>query len=137
MSSSLRWMLLAGCLALAAAGHAQSPSDGRLIRVPSGQEVQLAVVNNTARECSGLPVPEVRIAKAPQGGVIIVRYGQTKFGLDAPQCAGREVPGLAVFYWPNAGFSGPDEVRIEGGFPGQPSLPGPAHGQTYTLVVSP
>jgi hypothetical protein len=137
MRGGLRCALLAGCLALAAPGHAQSPSDGRLIRVPSGQEVQLAVLNNTAGECAGLPVPEVRIAKAPQGGVIIIRFGQTKFGPDAPQCAGRQVPGLAVLYRPNAGFSGPDEVRIEGGFPGQPSQGQPGTGQTFTLIVAP
>ena len=79
----------------------------------------------------------VRIAKAPQGGVIIVRFEQTKFGPDAPQGAGREVPGLAVFYRPNAGFSGRDEVRIEGGFPGQPSQGQPGKGQTFTLIVAP
>jgi hypothetical protein len=67
MSGRLRCVFLAGCLVLAAAGQAQSPPDGRLVRVSSGQEVQLAVLNNTVGECSGLPVPEVRIAKSTAG----------------------------------------------------------------------
>ncbi len=93
MRGGLRCALLTGGLVLAVPGHAQSPPDVPEVRVPSGQEVQLAVLNNTNGECSGLPVPEVRIAEAPRDGVIIVRFGQVKIGQNAPQCAGREVPG--------------------------------------------
>ncbi len=90
------------------------------------------VLNNTGGECSGLPMPDVRIQEAPRGGIIIVRYGQSKFPDTAPLCAGREVPGLGVFYRADPSFSGNDRVRIETGAPGQPSQ----QGQTFNLIIS-
>src|SRR4028118_1791942 len=114
MRGLMRSVLLTGCLAMASPGQAQSPPPGEaVLQVPNGQEVRLLVLNNTAGECSGLPVPEVRIQEPPRNGVVIVRFGQTRFTEAAPRCAGREVAGLAVYYLPKAGFTGPDRVRIE------------------------
>ena len=129
MRGTLRSVLLMGTLVLAAPGQAQDQQ----VPTSSGQEVRLLVVTNTGGECSGLPVPDVRIAEAPRSGIIIVRFGQSRFPQDAPQCAGRDVVGLAVFYRSNVGFSGADKVRLESGSPGQPSR----EGKTFNLVVSP
>jgi hypothetical protein len=129
MRGILRFVLLIGTFALAAPGQAQDQQ----VPTASGQEVRLLVVTNTGGECSGLPVPDVRIAEAPRSGIIIVRFGQSRFPQEAPQCAGRDVVGLAVFYRSNVGFSGTDRVRLEAGGSGQPSQ----QGKTFNLVISP
>src|SRR4051794_119367 len=133
MLSFLRSAVLMASLMLAAPGQAQSPTQEQEMKVPSGQEVQILVLNNTGGDCSGHPMPDVRIQEPPHGGIIIVRFGQSSVPETAPRCAGRQVPGLGVFYRPNGGFSGPDRVRIEAGAPGQPS----EQGQTFRLMVSP
>jgi hypothetical protein len=133
MLGLLRSAVLMASLVLAAPGQAQSPPGEQEIKVPSGQEVQLLVLNNTGGDCSGLPTPDVRIQEPPHSGIIIVRFGQSSMSETAPRCAGRQIPSLAVFYRPNGGFSGSDRVRIETGAPGQPSQPGP----TFHLMVSP
>jgi hypothetical protein len=89
-------------------------------------------LTNTGGECSGFPMPDVRIPEPPRSGTITVRYGLSTFPANAPQCAGRQVPGLGVFYRPNTGFTGLDRVRIESGAPGQPSQ----GGQTFNLAVT-
>jgi hypothetical protein len=132
MSGTLRSVLFGGTLVLAAPAQAQSPPGAAGVQAKSGQEVRLLALNNTGGECSGFPMPDVRIQEAPRGGVIIVRYGQTKFSDNAPQCAGREVPGLGVYYRSDPSFSGNDRVRVESGAPGQPSQ----GGQTFNLIVS-
>jgi hypothetical protein len=133
MLGVLRFVVLMTSLMLAAPGQAQSPPAEQEIKVPSGQEVQLVVLNNTGADCSGLPTPDVRIQEPPRGGIIIVRFGQSSVPETAPRCAGRQIPGLGVFYRANGGFSGPDRVRIETGAPGQPSQAG----QTFRLILSP
>jgi hypothetical protein len=133
MLGLLRPAVLMASLMLAAPGQAQSPPGEQEVKVPSGQEVRLLVLNNTGGDCSGLPTPDVRIQEPPHGGIIIVRFGQSSMPETAPRCAGRQIPGLAVFYRPNGGFSGSDRVRIETGAPGQPSQ----QGQTFRLMVSP
>ena len=132
MLGLLRSAVLMASLVLAAPGQAQSPP-AEQVKVPSGQEVQLLILNNTGGDCSGLPTPDVRIQEPPHGGIIIVRFGQSSMPETAPRCAGRKIPSLAVFYRPNGGFSGPDRVRIETGASGQPSQ----QGQTFRLMVSP
>ena len=133
MLGLLRSAVLMASLVLAAPGQAQSPPGEQEVKVPSGQEVQILVLNNTGGDCSGLPPPEVRVEEPPRGGIIIVRFGQSSIPETAPRCAGRQIPGLGVFYRPKGGFSGPDRVRIETGAPGQPS----EQGQTFRLMVSP
>jgi hypothetical protein len=132
MRGSLHSAMLMGSLVLATPGQAQAPPGAAGVQAKSGQEVRLLALNNTGGECSGLPMPDVRIQEPPRGGIIIVRYGQTKFADTAPQCAGREVPGLGVYYRSDPSFSGNDRVRIESGAPGQPSQ----GGQTFNLIVS-
>ena len=133
MLGLLRSAVLMACIMLATPGQAQSTPGEQEVKVPSGQEVQILVLNNTGGDCSGLPPPEVRVEEPPRGGIIIVRFGQSNIPETAPRCAGRQIPGLGVFYRPKGGFSGPDRVRIETGAPGQPS----EQGQTFHLTVSP
>jgi hypothetical protein len=126
--------LLIGSLSLATQAQAQTPPSGETqVQVSGGQEVRMLALNNTGGECSGFPMPEVRISEAPRSGTIIVRYGVSRFAENAPQCAGRQVPGLGVYYRPKPGFSGTDKVRIESGATGQPSQ----QGQTFVLKVAP
>jgi hypothetical protein len=134
MRTIIQLALLIGFLNLASQGQAQTPPPGEVqVPVSGGQEVRMLALNNTAGECSGFPIPEVRISEPPRSGTIIVRYGVSRFPENAPQCAGRGVPGLGVYYRPNPGFSGRDRARIESGAAGQPSL----QGQTFNLAVTP
>jgi hypothetical protein len=133
MRGIIRSALLIGSLILASQAQAQTPTSEAQVKVSGGQEARLLALNNTAGNCSGFPMPEVRISETPRSGIIIVRYGISKFADDAPQCAGRQVPGLGVYYRPNPGFSGTDKIRIESGATGQPSK----QGQTFTLAVTP
>jgi hypothetical protein len=133
MLGVLRSAVLMASLVLATPGQAQSPPAEQEVKVPRGQEVPLLVLNNIGGDCSGNPTPEVRIQEPPQGGIIIVRFGQSTIPETAAQCAGRKIAGLGVFYRPNGGFSGPDRVRIESGAPGQPSQ----QVKTFRLMVSP
>jgi hypothetical protein len=133
MRGIIQASLLIGGLALASHGYAQAPPGEAQVPVSGGQEVRVMALTNTAGECSGFPMPEVRIQEAPRNGIVIVRYGVSTFPANAPQCGGRQVPGLGVYYRPNGGFSGADRVRIESGAPGQPSQ----GGQTFNLAVTP
>ena len=133
MRGLMRSVLLTGCLAIVSPGQAQSPPPGEaVVQVAGGQEVMVMALTNTGGECSGFPMPDVRIPEPPRNGTTIVRYGLSTFPANAPQCAGRQVPGLGVFYRPNTGFTGLDRVRIESGAPGQPSQ----GGQTFNLAVT-
>jgi hypothetical protein len=133
MRGIIRLSLLIGGLTLASHGYAQTPPGEAQIQVSGDQEVRVMAFTNTGGECSGFPMPDVRIQEAPRSGTIIVRYGVSTFPANAPQCAGRQVPGLGVFYRPNPGFSGTDRARIETGAAGQPSQAG----QTVILTVAP
>jgi hypothetical protein len=133
MRAIIGFALLLSGLTPASQGNAQTLPGEAQVQVSSGQEVRVMAFTNTAGECSGFPMPDVRIQEAPRSGTIIVRYGVSTFPANAPQCAGRQVPGLGVFYRPNPGFSGTDRARIETGAAGQPSQAG----QTVVLTIAP
>src|SRR3954470_19266317 len=59
MLGLLRSAVLMVSLMLATPGQAQSPPGEQEVKVASGQEVQLLVLNNTGGDCSGLPTPDV------------------------------------------------------------------------------
>ena len=55
MLGLLRSAVLMASIMLAAPGQAQSPPGEQEVKVPSGQEVQILVLNNTGETARGFP----------------------------------------------------------------------------------
>lgn len=111
MPSIRRLAVLAGALAALAGPAAAQTTVTRAVTVQTGKTVRLAIAPNLKRDCSTGPMPEVKITTAPKNGSLITRAGK----LTTPakyRCPSKEAGVQGVFYQPNAGFTGADEVAF-------------------------
>src|SRR3954465_6046758 len=75
--------------------------------------IQLSVHFTLKRDCSPSPPPELRVVTPPSNGTLSIRSGTVR----APQagnCRNIEAQGRVVFYQSNVGYTGPDQVTVEG-----------------------
>ncbi|WP_274628654.1 hypothetical protein [Arvimicrobium flavum] len=100
-------------------GFAQSPDKISYDATP-GKELQLGIFATVAEPCQGAPIPQLRIAKAPVGGKLIIRVLAVPIPQTDQVCAGKRIPAQVVFYQSDTGFSGSDSVVLDVGVKGQP-----------------
>jgi hypothetical protein len=83
----------------------------------SGSESRIAAMNFVNADCSGGPLPEVRVVTPPSGGD--VRMEPIKHTLNRDKknhrahCNGKIVDAVAVFYKPKSDFTGADQVVLD------------------------
>ena len=104
-------VLLAGSLAFAGPALAQSPVS-RTKTVAPGKSVRLEIAPNLKKDCSPGPMPEFKVSGPPKNGSIITKVGKLKTPASY-RCPNKEAAVQALFYQPNGGFTGSDEVTFE------------------------
>lgn len=80
--------------------------------VAPGKPARIAVITALKRDCSTGPVGSVKVVTAPKNGSLVVRTGKLKTP-PSFRCPNVETPAEALFYQPNASYSGPDEISYE------------------------
>lgn len=104
-------VLLAGSIAVAGPALAQSPAS-RSKTVAPGKTVRLEIAPNLKKDCSPGPMPEFKVSGPPKNGSVITRVGKLKTPASY-RCPNKEAAVQALFYQPNTGFTGSDEVTFE------------------------
>ena len=108
-------VLLASGLLLA--GPAQVPAFAqttvtRSKTVAPGKTVRLEIAPNLKKDCTPGPMPEFKVSGAPKNGSVITKVGKLKTPASY-RCPNKEAAVQALFYQPNGGFTGADEVTFE------------------------
>jgi hypothetical protein len=118
MASFSQWWLVAAALLCAAApaARAQGQTQGdiaeRQVKVASGHDERVGVYTNIKPDCTGGPLPAIRLLVAPVHGSVTVKRGTLK-ATNFKQCLAAEVPALLAFYRSAANFNGSDEFQLE------------------------
>lgn len=102
--------VLVGCaLAGVAWGASTLP---RRATVQAGETVLIASYKNWGRDCTPAPNPTFRLIGEPQNGSVATRA--SNYPVEGPpppgasDCRGRFLPGVGIYYTPNADFHGED-----------------------------
>jgi hypothetical protein len=123
-------VLVAGGLALAGPALAQAPAS-RSKTVAPGKTVRLEIAPNLKKDCSSGPMPEFKVSGPPKNGSVITKVGKLKTPAGY-RCPNKEAAVQALFYQPNNGFTGSDEVTFE-----VKSSDGQVQSQTVKITVAP
>jgi hypothetical protein len=107
-----RFWLPALLLASALPAVAQGNVTELQVKALPGEEVRVGVYVDIKPDCTGGPLPTIKLVVPPAHGVVNVKRGTLKAS-NYKQCLATEVPGLAAFYRAAAGFSGADEFVLE------------------------
>jgi hypothetical protein len=105
-------LLCASALAAQAQGQAQGDVAERQVKVASGHDERVGVYTNIKPDCTGGPLPAIRLLVAPAHGSVTVKRGTLK-ATNFKQCLAAEVPALLAFYRSAANFNGSDEFELE------------------------
>jgi hypothetical protein len=127
MRRILLCLSLVACVSLPAAAQnakparpAVGPARSELTynrEILSDSESRIAAINWVNTDCSSGGIPTVRFVTRPQNGTI--RTEETLIPSDRPasdtrsSCNGKPVQALAIFYKPNAGNTGADNVVVD------------------------
>jgi hypothetical protein len=83
----------------------------------SGIEGRIGVMHSVNADCTGGPLPDIRIVTNPADGEL--RFDEIKFAVDRKpndprfHCNGKIVDAVGVFYKSRDGYAGSDNVVIE------------------------
>ena len=83
----------------------------------SDSETRIAAMNWVNSDCSSGALPTLRFVTSPKNGT--TRTEETTIPIDRPasdaraSCNGKPVRALAIFYKPNAGYTGADNVVVD------------------------
>lgn len=103
--------ILAGSLILAGPAFAQTTVT-RSKTVAPGKTVRIEIAPNLKKDCSPGPMPEFKVSGAPKNGSVITKVGKLKTPASY-RCPNKEAAVQALFYQPNNGFTGADEITFE------------------------
>jgi len=85
--------------------------------VPIGQERNVGFFSNIHEDCTSLGPILVRVTREPTNGTTVVKSEQDypNFSQFNPRsaCNRQKVPGTAIYYRPNPGYSGSDSFGID------------------------
>ena len=109
--AATRALVLAAALGVAGSAAAQTTVTRSETAAP-GKSVRLAIVPNLKKDCTSGPMPEIRVSGAPKNGSLITKAGKIKTPASY-RCPNKEAAVQALFYQPNSGFTGTDEVTFE------------------------
>ena len=89
----------------------------RDVRAVPGREVRVGVYTDIRPDCTGGPLPAIRLVTPPAHGSVNVKRGMLK-ATNIKQCLATEVPALVAFYRASDSYSGADEFLLEVGVAG-------------------
>ena len=89
----------------------------RDVRAVPGKEVRVGVYTDIRPDCTGGPLPAIRLVTPPAHGSVNVKRGTLK-ATNIKQCLATEVPVLVAFYRASNNYSGADEFLLEVGVAG-------------------
>jgi uncharacterized membrane protein len=115
----VRRSLLAAAVALfalTASAAAQSIIE-RDVRAVPGKEIRVGVYTDIRPDCTGGPLPAIRLVTPPAHGLVNVKRATLK-ATNIKQCLATEVPALVAFYRAANNYSGADEFLLEVGVAG-------------------
>jgi hypothetical protein len=97
-----------------AQGQTQGQGDvaERQVKVAPGHDERVGIYTNIKPDCTGGPLPAIRLLVAPAHGTVTVKRGTLK-ATNVKQCLATEVPVLLAFYRSAANFNGSDEFEVE------------------------
>ena len=124
------WPGLVLLLGLMTAVDAQEPAVQKDIKGKSGQVIRIAVFANVLPDCTGGPLPTVRLVTPPEHGTVVVKKAKLN-ATNLKQCLALEVPALVAFYKSASGFAGTDTAVLE-----IKSAQGAGRLQRYSITVS-
>jgi hypothetical protein len=116
---------------LTAAAPAQDAVVQKDIKGKSGQVIRIAIFANVLPDCTGGPLPTVRLVTPPAHGTVIVKKAKLN-ATNIKQCLALEVPALVAFYKSAGDYAGSDSAVLE-----VKSAQGAAQLQRYSITVSP
>jgi len=96
---------------------AQAAQVERMAKGPSGKPIQVGIYLNVRPDCTGGPLPTIRLIGSPEHGKIMVKKAKVS-ATNVKQCLAFEVPGLVAFYQSQPNFAGVDALTLEVKFPG-------------------
>ena len=91
---------------------AQGDVTERQVKVATGHDERVGIYTNIKPDCTGGPLPAIRLLAAPAHGSVTVKRGTLK-ATNFKQCLAAEVPALLAFYRSAANFNGSDEFELE------------------------
>lgn len=106
-----RAVVMTGALLFAGSAMAQTTVT-RSKTVAPGQTVRLEIAPNLKKDCTPGPMPEFKVSGAPKNGSVITKVGKLKTPASY-RCPNKEAAVQALFYQPNSGFTGTDDVTFE------------------------
>jgi hypothetical protein len=118
-------------LGLTAAALAQDAIVQKEIKGKSGQVIRIAVFTSILPDCTGGPLPTVRLVTPPSHGTVVVKKAKLN-ATNVKQCLALEVPALVAFYKSASDYVGSDSAVLE-----IKSAQGTAQLQRYSITVSP
>ncbi len=110
-------LLCAAALDARAQPQAQGDLAERQVKVAPGRDERVGVYTNILPDCTGGPLPAIRLLVAPAHGTVTVKRGTLK-ATNFKQCLATEVPALLAFYRAAGNFTGSDEFQLELTLPG-------------------
>ncbi len=123
------WVAALSIVAFPAAA-AETTDGGKTVQLKSGEEVRIGVFTNLNTACTGLPAPQIALTTTPKLGTLIIRLGLLRVPPTAPNCAGKDVPAMSVFFKANADTQGADAVALE------MSMGQQKQAQSYQIAIS-
>jgi hypothetical protein len=111
MELKFRLSTLAAIALFGSVAHAEQP---RELKTEKGKPVVLANLVDIPSDCSSnpAPIPLPRLGDKPSHGRVVMQL----VSADVPatdRCPARKIPGIALFYAPNADFLGTDTLQME------------------------
>ena len=125
------WPIFVLTLGLTTAAAAQDAIVQKEVKGKSGQVIRIAVFVNVLPDCTGGPLPTVRLVTPPEHGTVIVKKAKLN-ATNVKQCLALEVPALVAFYKSASDFAGTDTAVLE-----IKSAQGEGHLQRYSITVTP
>ena len=110
-----RWLAAAALLCCASAAYSQDNSIDREIKAAPGREVRVGIYSSIRPDCTGGPLPAIRLAVAPEHGTVTVRRAMLK-ATNVKQCLAVEVSAFVVFYRASQDFKSEDRFELEVSF---------------------
>ncbi len=92
--------------------RAISPNGKSRLRPATTNASASTLYTNIKPDCTGGPLPAIRLLVAPAHGSVTVKRGTLK-AINFKQCLAAEVPALLAFYRSAANFTGSDEFELE------------------------
>ena len=84
----------------------------RHVTASPGHDKRVGVYINIRPDCTGGPLPAIRLLNAPAHGSVIVKRGRLK-ATNVKECLAIEVPALLASYRAVGSFTGNDEFELE------------------------